>query len=254
MSNDNHNANNLLAHLRHELHVWTAAPADFAGSAVATDYHSILSDGEKTQYLRFHFDKDRYHYLIAHLLVRYVLSQYVSIRPEAWCFSKGAKGKPAIDPACCTLPLQFNLTHTDGLVACAVSWENAVGLDAENIGRVKDPMQLATKIFTQEERVLLGQLTGAAQDEYFCALWVLKEAYVKAIGAGIGFGVEKLHFQLAPHQCPKVQFIPSSLDQPTNWQFGLYRFTEQHQMAIAWQKGQQSAREIVFKEGFKNWV
>ena len=53
-------------------------------------------------------------------LVRTVLSRYVAVRPEAWEFSYNPHGKPSVagpgEPG-----LEFNLSHTEGVVVLAVS-------------------------------------------------------------------------------------------------------------------------------------
>lgn len=72
--------------------------------------------------------------LAARGLLRRVLSAYhPQIAPGVWQFTHNAYGKPAL-----TVPLlQFNVSHTEGMIALAFSHANcAVGVDVELQGKL----------------------------------------------------------------------------------------------------------------------
>ena len=75
---------------------------------------------------------------------------------------------------------QFSLSHTKGLVACAVS-DRAVGVDVEHERPCHEA--LARRFFTREEQRFLQ--ASSAPDRDFTMLWTLKESYVKALGLGL---------------------------------------------------------------------
>ena len=86
-------------------------------------------------------------------------------------------GKPFIassdaDPT----PPHFSITHTNGLIACAVS-DVPVGIDAEPLVRSISE-KLRSRILAKEERT----------DDLLCT-WVQKEAYLKLTGDGVRFGM-----------------------------------------------------------------
>ncbi|MGB5426993.1 MAG: hypothetical protein WBN95_09395, partial [Gammaproteobacteria bacterium] len=60
----------LLQRLQQEVHVWLARPDDVTDADKLQQYQSLLSAGERERYRRFHFDRDRHHYLVAHALLR----------------------------------------------------------------------------------------------------------------------------------------------------------------------------------------
>ena len=73
----------------------------------------------------------------------------------------------------------FNISHTRGLVACAVAESGRVGLDIEPCGSVT--ASTAARILSIEERGAIGRGALSATDA-----WVMKEAVVKLGGRGIG--------------------------------------------------------------------
>lgn len=87
----------------------------------------------------------------------------------------GEKGKPYVNG------LYFNLSHSGGRVALAVS-SAPVGCDIELIRRA--PARVERK-FTQSERESLSRFSGAERDRAFFVLWTAKESYLKMTGEGL---------------------------------------------------------------------
>ncbi len=74
-------------------------------------------------------------------------------------------------------PLHFSISHTKNHVFVCVSEKN-VGIDAEEKDRKIRPAALA--MLSEKERIRVKS------DADFLRLWVLKEAYAKLTGRGIG--------------------------------------------------------------------
>ena len=88
------------------------------------------------------------------------------------------QGKPYFADGC----LHFSVSHTKNHAFCCLSKRN-VGIDAEECDRDID-LRLAEKYLSPTEK----QHFAAATDKRECLLrlWVLKEAYGKLLGKGIG--------------------------------------------------------------------
>ena len=74
--------------------------------------------------------------------------------------------------------LHFSISHTKHHAFCCVSHKN-IGLDAEEMGRKVSPA-LAEKILSTAEK------QRCAKPADILRLWVLKEAYAKLTGRGLG--------------------------------------------------------------------
>jgi 4'-phosphopantetheinyl transferase len=215
-----------------EIHTWFTLPDLVTSPARLNQYRSMLSGAETDQYQRFHFPGDAHRYLIAHALVRTILSKYADIQPDCWTFSHGPHGRPEIKnqdiPA-----LRFNLTHTENLVGCVVTLENDCGIDAEKISPRHNPLGIAKRMFSDTEFRELQQLEDVARLEYFFKRWTLREAYVKALGIGISFPTRKLTFTVDKDSSVEVSFHPDIEDRQDNWHFHLLKPTAEHIAAIA---------------------
>lgn len=126
----------------------------------------ILSEDERVRADRFQFERNRQEHVAAHALKRLMLSDAAGRLPQDWTFEKGREGKPIVaDPG----GPHFNLSHCDGLVACAVSRQVAVGVDVERTSR-SVPLDIAESYFSQRERRWLSSRSsrtirdGAAED------------------------------------------------------------------------------------------
>lgn len=144
----------------------------------------LLSEPERQRAHGFRFDRDRYSYVLAHLLLRRCLQAVTGRQTVA--FTAGPHGKPELVPLGTGPPIGFNISHTEGLVACALSAYHAVGIDIEASGRlIRDAVLLARHYFTPREADALAALPEAEQAPSFLATWTIKEAVAKAAGLGL---------------------------------------------------------------------
>ncbi len=82
------------------------------------------------------FERDRRAFLLTRALVRTTLSRYAAVGPADWTFVANVHGRPEILDRPAGVPdLRFNMSHTDGLIACAVTIGREVGVDVEHIDR-----------------------------------------------------------------------------------------------------------------------
>ena len=87
-------------------------------------------------------------------------------------------GKPYIKDS----NLYFSLSHSNGVIALAVSKEE-IGLDIELIKDVKD--NLALKVMNEAEYNIYKGLSKNDKISYFYEVWTSKEAYVKKLGTSL---------------------------------------------------------------------
>jgi 4'-phosphopantetheinyl transferase len=112
------------------------------------------------------------------------LSRYDSRPPGAWAFEEAPGGKPVL-AAHDASALSFNLSHTHGFVACAVTLGTEVGIDVENVDRNLRVQEIAERYFAPDELSDLAACPPDARAKRFFDFWTLKEAYLKAIGVGL---------------------------------------------------------------------
>ena len=99
-------------------------------------YRALMSPDEHERMARLVFGRDRRRFLLTRALVRTMLSRYAAVPPADWAFITNVHGRPEILNRPRGVPdLRFNLSHTDGLIACAVTIGREVGIDVEHIQR-----------------------------------------------------------------------------------------------------------------------
>ena len=119
------------------------------------------------------------------------------------------------------------MSHADGLVGVAVS-SSDVGIDLElqsrRLRNHGNEVKLARRYFSEAETASIERETdGEARRALFIRLWTLKEAYVKAIGRGIGAPPGLSSFTFSFDDDAGIEFHAGD-DEPGrngSWKFGL---------------------------------
>lgn len=216
-----------------EIHVWFAFPDEIQSTTLISSYYQLLTEEEKAQHQRFHFEKHKHQYLVTRALVKTVLSHYEQLHPADWKFVKNSYGKPEVDRLPGMQNLRFNLSHTDGLVACAVTLDNDLGIDVEDISRRGQSVELADRFFSPAESGALLQLDPSRQKEEFYKYWTLKESYIKACGMGLSIPLDHFSFKFGEENEIDINFENGRNDNPEDWKFWSFNPSESHKAAIA---------------------
>jgi len=214
-----------------EVHVWYAFTDKTQDEGLVASCVDILAPSELERHTRFLRDSDRHEYLVAHALLRLSLSRFAGVAPRAWEFEVNEYDKPEV--AAPEVAIRFNISHTRGLVACAVTREVDVGVDVEFDGRVEDVLALGASVFSPAEMRDLRSLPPHQQRRRFFEYWTLKEAYIKARGMGMSLPLDKFTFVLAPDESVSIQIEPELNDDPRDWQFKQAMPSDHHHLALA---------------------
>ena len=175
-------------------HLWWAV-MDAVDAGALQRCQAWLSDYELERLGRFAFERDQRVYLLAHAMLRGVLSRYFGQRPEAWRIEATGGGKPAIHSPILPQRVTFNLSHSQGIALCGVAIGREVGVDVEDMERAVEFAALAKRYFSASEAAEVQARSGDEQRRRFFEYWTLKEAVLKGEGAGIvnglaGFAVQ----------------------------------------------------------------
>jgi 4'-phosphopantetheinyl transferase len=187
------------------------------------DWYWLLNEEERGRADAFRFAVDRRQFIAAQGLKRLLLCRYCRRPPATLRFRRRAAGRPELVdmPA-----LRFSLSHTRGLVACALARDQAVGLDMEACDRRVAALEIAQSCFAPGELQLVRQQGTAA----FLRLWTLKEAFVKATGEGLTRPLDSCVFALDP---PRLEQDPEG----QAWQFAQVGPLAGHWGALALRRG-----------------
>lgn len=234
----------LIEELSAEAHIWLTSPT---GVGSVASFLEMLAPEEVSQYRRFLVDSARDQYLVARVLARSVLSRYMDVDPADWSFRLNKRGRPEVDGPPGLPPLRFNLSHTDGLVACLVTLELDAGVDVEETTRRVDVASVAKHNFSALEAAEVRNRVGRDQRMRFFSYWTLKEAYIKARGMGRALPLSRFSFNFPEARTVEVRFDPSLGDCEDSWQFHLWRASPSHLLAAAIHRGNRPHRSVIIR-------
>ncbi|MBD2073800.1 4'-phosphopantetheinyl transferase superfamily protein [Phormidium sp. FACHB-592] len=166
-----------------EIHVWQANLV--RSSNDCQQLAQTLSPDEKTRAERFRFPRDRDRFIVSRGTLRTLLGRYLNTSPDRVQFRYGDKGKPALAEPLASVGLEFNLSHSEDLMVCAVAYQQAIGIDLEYFRPVADLENLTQRFFTPQEHAAIHALEGDSCLRSFFQHWTCKEAVLKATGNGL---------------------------------------------------------------------
>jgi len=215
-----------------EAGLWWLALDDLPAD-VLSRWTALLDEEEQARANRFVHERDRRSYVAAHALLRTVLQRLAGRPAPTWRFEAGPKGKPELHPDHGLAHLRFNISHTHGAVACAMTLDHAIGVDIEETGRTVEMLDIARSHFAPTEFALFD-VPDADHRDLFFRLWTLKEAYIKAHGDGLSLPLQQFSFSL---ESLSIAFEPELRDDPARWQFATLTPTSTHRLSVALRHG-----------------
>jgi len=152
-------------------------------NARSTDYAdclSFLSNDERRRYASFIREQRRLEFLASRLLLRLAISQHLRIAADTIEVSveADAPARLTLNDSTVAVPF-FSLSHSNGIVACAISPDHALGLDIETYNPQHDPLAFSLATFSPAEHAWLLAQNEANRTAAFYQLWNSKEALYK---------------------------------------------------------------------------
>jgi 4'-phosphopantetheinyl transferase len=200
-----------------ELHVWSVVL-----NLPETLAITCLSEIERDRAAVFPLPAPRRQYVAARAVLRALLSRYTGIPARDIVFGYESHGKPVLKNTD-TPGLRFNLSHSGDLALLAVTRAQRVGADVEHVRPVPEAELIASRTFSRAEYKQLMMIEGRdARLRAFYCCWTRKEAFIKALGDGLSFPLEKFSVSIETDQPSRVIFISEDLGIAERWT--LYHF------------------------------
>jgi 4'-phosphopantetheinyl transferase len=195
-----------------DVHIWRAwldLPADRVRQAEQT-----LSPGELAKATRFRFEQDRRRYVAAHSALRAILARYLDMPREEVLLEQARGGKPRLAVAENELGLHFSMADSEDIALYAVVRNADVGVDVELIRPIAEEAQIAAHFFSTAEKAAFAVLPQEQRLRAFYAYWTVKEAYTKAIGAGLAYPLDRLAVAI---EGGGLAVIDGDVDEAARW-------------------------------------
>lgn len=169
-----------------------------ASAQDASRWESLLSADELQRAKRFRFPHDRCHYAAVRGSLRSILAAYLNCRPGDLTFNYSAAGKPALASAWSDSGILFNVSHSGGAALLAFSRKREIGVDIEKVRHDIELETIAQRFFSAREQQQLAETNCSKRYEAFFRCWTRKEAYLKAMGAGLSLPLGHFDVSILP--------------------------------------------------------
>jgi 4'-phosphopantetheinyl transferase len=202
----------------------------------------VLSVAERARAERFVFDKDKRQFVVAHAVLRHLLSLYSGVAPQEIGFECSANGKPRLCPTnadhsrgnIATRNVSFNLSHSQHRAVVGISRSSEIGVDLEMLRRDIDVLSLAESCFFGAEIAAIRGAPLGQRPEAFFRYWVAKEAVLKGEGIGLGYPLDRFEVRFTTPDSV-VGYITSSdtAQLSGDWTVRVVRLAEGWPAAVA---------------------
>jgi 4'-phosphopantetheinyl transferase len=173
----------------------------------------VLDSDERIKAMQFRSDQLQGRSRRCRSALRCLLAGYTGETPSTLAFSEGRFGKPRLEGE----RLHFNVSHSDGWALIAVA-RTPVGVDIEPAVRPDiELLEIADLLCHPNEMAALQTHAGEAQHAAMMRLWTRKEAYVKALGTGLGHRLRAV--RLLPAARPANALVIDDDDRVMNGYF-----------------------------------
>jgi len=170
--------------------------------------------------------KSKLLYLYSRFLIRKIIANFLVVPSKEIFFLKDNFGKLRLKKPV-VKNFDFSLSYCKEYIVLALS-DKPIGVDIEKRQK-KDLSRLIPIGFHPEELNYLKQLESFKRKEISLALWVLKEAYVKALGLGSLLPFNSFCFVIKS----KSIFLKK---RRKKWKFNIFNI-ENHKLAVCFQGG-----------------
>lgn len=168
----------------------------------------ILAHDEIARVGRINAVEHQVQFVSSHVATRMILSTYTGCDPKRLTFKKGIYGKPSLEgPG----EVMFSLAHSNSIATLAVTHRGEVGVDCEQVVPIREIVEICARICSPIEVLLMRQ--SGYDLNLFYRIWTGKEAFVKAVG--IGLGVQLSAITVLQH----AEDLEACVESPTwgNW-------------------------------------
>ena len=169
------------------------------------EFYSLLAKDERERADKLKIEHKRKQYIITRGSLRQRLGSLTNLEPKDFMFEYMEHGKPILanDPR--YTDITFNVSHSNDFSLIAITQKQVIGIDIEKINPDLDHQQLVTRFFSTTEQSEFQALPENIKAQTFCACWTRKEAFIKAVGDGVSYGLENFDVSVDPeNQTPAI--------------------------------------------------
>jgi 4'-phosphopantetheinyl transferase len=218
-----------------EVHLWVASTA--LGPEEAERARALLDEAERERADRFYFERDRLRFTAARAILRVLLARYLggACAARDVRFGYGPRGKPQLgEPGQRASGVRFNLAHSHEVAVYGFTRNREIGVDVEHARPLPDLDSIACRFFCAGEREALEAIpAGEARMAAFYRCWTRKEAFVKLLGDGLSYPLDRFRVSLEERGGSLLEWVEGVDDVGARWEVGAFEVARGYAGAFA---------------------
>ena len=155
------------------------------------DFVEILSSDENNRADEMRSVEKRRQFIITRGITKRILATSLDRKPSQIKFLYNQHGKPFINDKYNDYTIEFNTSHSELYGLIAMTLNSKVGVDIQKIKPLQDISALSSRFFSDNERNELMRIDENKQQDAFYLGWVRKESFIKAVGTGVAYGLDR---------------------------------------------------------------
>jgi 4'-phosphopantetheinyl transferase len=161
------------------------------------DFVEILSSDENNRADEMRSVEKRRQFIITRGITKRILATSLDRKPSQIKFLYNQHGKPFINDKYNDYTIEFNTSHSELYGLIAMTLNSKVGVDIQKIKPLQDISALSSRFFSDNERNELMRIDENKQQDAFYLGWVRKESFIKAVGTGVAYGLDRFTVPLS---------------------------------------------------------
>ena len=166
----------------------------------SNDFVGILSTDEINRSNEMRSVEKRRQFIITRGITKKILATSLDKNPAQIEFFYNRFGKPFINDKYNDYVIEFNTSHSELYGLIAITLNSKIGVDIQKVKPLQDIKSLSNRFFSNDERNELMKIAKNKQQDAFYLGWVRKESFIKAIGIGVSYGLNRFTVPLSKKQ------------------------------------------------------
>ncbi len=162
------------------------------------EFYALLSVAERERASKLMIKDKQEQFVITRGYLRQRLGWLTNSDPKSFTFDYLEHGKPVLSNDHQQTDITFNVSHSHELAVIAISQKQRLGVDIEKINRESNPRKLVSRFFSEAEQLAMSALPETLLTKAFYASWTRKEAFIKAVGDGVTYGLGNFDVSVDP--------------------------------------------------------
>ena len=185
---------------------------------------------EHQRFLSFRHEASKRNFLCGRVLAKNLVGRHLGCAARDVRIGYDANGKPVIADPMSAQALTVSISHTDGMVAVALSTASKLGIDVEKVDRPALHLPISNRILAEHEMRDVLAYSREERVDRFLQYWTLKEAWAKSVGAGLRAKFCEIEFDLSPPAAHVAAL--SEFRSGEQWHISLLRIGVKHLLAL----------------------